>query len=274
MPLYAKSNSYCPANKKTNVSPLYQVENSTTDCNYRFITQSFKCYNLMELIQNINSSNKPEINFPDCNKPNIEIPSTETPDTDKPGTETPDTDKPSTEIPDTDKPSTETPDTDKPSTETPDTDKPSTETPDTDKPSTETPAPSPDVNVSSQTAFENKVLELVNVERAKQGLKALTMDESVRKVARAKSTDMSQKNYFSHTSPTYGSPFDMLKSFGISYKSAGENIAQGYPTPEAVVTGWMNSPGHRANILNASYTHIGVGYEANGKYWTQLFIGK
>ena len=128
--------------------------------------------------------------------------------------------------------------------------------------------------VSSQTAFENKVLELVNEERAKNGLSALQMDESVRKVARVKSSDMSKNNYFSHTSPTYGTPFEMLKSYGISYKSAGENIAQGYTSPEAVVKGWMNSSGHRANILNASYTHIGIGYEADGNYWTQMFIGK
>ena len=85
---------------------------------------------------------------------------------------------------------------------------------------------------------------------------------------------MRVNKYFDHTSPTYGSPFDMLKKFGISYKSAGENIAQGYSTPEAVVNGWMNSSGHRANILNASFTHMGVGYDANGHYWTQMFIGK
>ncbi len=127
--------------------------------------------------------------------------------------------------------------------------------------------------VSTQKKIEDEVLVLVNKERAKNGLKALTMDENVRKVARAKSSDMSTKKYFSHTSPTYGSPFDMLKSFGISYKSAGENIAQGYTTAEAVVNGWMNSSGHRANILNANYTQIGIGYEANGNYWTQLFIG-
>jgi uncharacterized protein YkwD len=84
---------------------------------------------------------------------------------------------------------------------------------------------------------------------------------------------MRDKGYFSHTSPTYGSPFNMLKSFGISYKSAGENIARGYTTPKAVVDGWMNSPGHRANILNSSFTEIGVGY-ASGNYWTQMFIGK
>ena len=114
----------------------------------------------------------------------------------------------------------------------------------------------------------------MNVERAKNGLSALQMDESVRKVARVKSSDMSQNKYFSHTSPTYGTPFEMLKSYGISYKSAGENIAQGYTSPEAVVKGWMNSSGHRANILNASFTHIGIGYEASGNYWTQMFIGK
>ena len=132
----------------------------------------------------------------------------------------------------------------------------------------------PDTNVSTQTQFENRVLELVNVERQKAGLNALQMDESVRNVARLKSEDMRVNKYFDHTSPSYGSPFDMLKKFGISYKSAGENIAQGYSTPEAVVNGWMNSSGHRANILNASFTHMGVGYDANGHYWTQMFIGK
>ncbi|MPN28838.1 hypothetical protein SDC9_176283 [bioreactor metagenome] len=85
---------------------------------------------------------------------------------------------------------------------------------------------------------------------------------------------MHDKRYFAHQSPTYGSPFDMMKQFGISYRAAGENIAMGYSSAAAVVEGWMNSPGHRANILNASFTHIGVGYYAEGHYWTQMFIGK
>ena len=85
---------------------------------------------------------------------------------------------------------------------------------------------------------------------------------------------MSKNNYFSHTSPVYGTPFQMMKNFGISYKSAGENIAKGQATPQAVVNAWMNSSGHRANILNKSYTRIGVGYVANGRYWTQMFISK
>ncbi|WP_083258587.1 CAP domain-containing protein [Cellulosilyticum sp. I15G10I2] len=127
---------------------------------------------------------------------------------------------------------------------------------------------------TSVVAYENKVLELVNVERKKAGLKPLAMDESIRKVARLKSQDMQTKKYFSHTSPTYGSPFDMMKKHGITYKTAGENIAMGQKTPEAVVKAWMNSPGHRANILKPAFTHIGVGYVATGSYWTQMFVGR
>ncbi|MBQ1742833.1 MAG: SafA/ExsA family spore coat assembly protein [Oscillospiraceae bacterium] len=126
---------------------------------------------------------------------------------------------------------------------------------------------------TSVRAYEQEVIRLVNVERAKAGLKALTEDWELSRVARYKSQDMHDLRYFSHTSPTYGSPFDMMKAFGIRYRTAGENIAMGYRTPAAVVQGWMNSPGHRANILNASYTKIGVGYVASGNYWTQHFIG-
>lgn len=127
---------------------------------------------------------------------------------------------------------------------------------------------------SSVSAFEKQVVELTNAERAKNGLPALTLDTNLSKVARAKSEDMSKNNYFDHTSPTYGSPFDMMKQFGISYKAAGENIAKGQTTPEQVVKAWMNSEGHRANILSDKFTHIGVGHVANGNYWTQQFIGK
>ncbi len=127
---------------------------------------------------------------------------------------------------------------------------------------------------TSVSAYEQKVVELTNAERAKNGVAALQLDEDLSKVARTKSSDMKEKGYFDHTSPTYGSPFDMMKQFGISYRSAGENIAMGQRSPEEVVTAWMNSEGHRKNILNASFTHIGVGYVADGNYWTQMFIGK
>ncbi|HEO8421200.1 CAP domain-containing protein [Niallia sp. FSL W8-0635] len=127
---------------------------------------------------------------------------------------------------------------------------------------------------STVSAFEKEVVELTNKERAKNGLKALTLDSELSKVAKVKSQDMSTNNYFDHTSPTYGSPFDMMKQFGITYNAAGENIAKGQKTPEEVVNAWMNSEGHRANILSDKFTHIGVGYVENGNYWTQQFIGK
>ena len=120
--------------------------------------------------------------------------------------------------------------------------------------------------------YENEVIRVVNEIRVKNGLNALKSDWELSRVARYKSQDMSDNNYFSHTSPVYGSPFNMIKNFGISYKSAAENIARGQKTPQDVVNAWMNSSGHRANILNSSYTKIGVGYVTNGNYWTQLFI--
>ena len=130
----------------------------------------------------------------------------------------------------------------------------------------------PQVN-SSVLAYESEVIRLVNEIRAERGLKALTANWELSRVARYKSQDMVDNRYFSHTSPVYGSPFQMIRAFGLSFRTAGENIAYGQRTPQAVVNAWMNSSGHRANILNASYTQIGVGYVANGHYWTQMFIG-
>ena len=126
---------------------------------------------------------------------------------------------------------------------------------------------------ASVTVFENEVIRLVNEIRAENGLKPLSANWELSRVARFKSQDMVDNRYFSHTSPTYGSPFQMIRSFGLSFRTAGENIAYGQRTPQAVVDAWMNSSGHRANILNASYTQIGVGYVASGHYWTQMFIG-
>ena len=126
---------------------------------------------------------------------------------------------------------------------------------------------------ASVRACEQEVVRLVNAERAKHGLAALTEDWELSRVARYKSQDMHDNRYFAHNSPTYGTPFRMLRAFGLSYRTAGENIAMGYAAPAAVVAGWMNSEGHRANILSSAYTKIGVGYVADGHYWTQQFIG-
>ncbi len=128
---------------------------------------------------------------------------------------------------------------------------------------------------SPTLSAEEEVIRLVNVQRQKAGLSPVTNNWEVSRVARMKSQDMIDKNYFDHNSPTYGTPFQMLKSFGISYRAAGENIAMGQTSPQAVMNAWMNSSGHRANILNANYTQIGVGLakSKNGTYyWTQLFL--
>ncbi len=141
------------------------------------------------------------------------------------------------------------------------------------KPTTTT-QPNTTQTTSALSEYEQKVVDLTNQERAKNGLPALKVDTTISKMAHEKSRDMSANGYFSHTSPTYGSPFDMMKKYGITYRYAGENIAMGQRTPEEVVKAWMNSEGHRKNILSANYNYIGVGYVAQGNYWTQEFIGK
>src|SRR5690625_957430 len=120
--------------------------------------------------------------------------------------------------------------------------------------------------------FAKQVAELTNAARLEGGLKALALDNDLTEAAQLKSDDMAQNGYFSHQSPTYGSPFDLMNQVGINYSSAAENIAAGQRTPEQVVNSWLNSEGHRANILDPDMTHIGVGYNSNGHYWTQMFI--
>lgn len=117
-----------------------------------------------------------------------------------------------------------------------------------------------------------QVVALVNKERTSAGLKPLIVHTNLSKMAKDKAIDMFRSGYFDHTSPKYGSPFDMMDAYHITYLYAGENIAKGQRSAEEVVKDWMNSPGHRANILNSKYTLIGVGYY-NG-FWVQEFIGK
>jgi len=134
------------------------------------------------------------------------------------------------------------------------------------------PTPTPTQTPAPETGnLQSQVVTLVNQERAKLGLPALQTDALLNKVATEKARDMDVNNYFSHTSPTYGSPFDMMRTYGVKYMYAGENIASGQRTAAQVMNDWMNSPGHRANIVNQNFTKIGVGY-VNGK-WVQMFIG-
>ena len=157
-------------------------------------------------------------------------------------------------------------------TEIPDT-KP--ETPDAELPGNKPETPGNDSSVNNgqegEKSYVEQVVALVNIERAKAGLPALTMSEDLNRAAQIRAKEIVQS--FSHTRPNGSSFSSVLKENGISYRGAGENIAWGQRTPEAVVNAWMNSAGHRANILNKNYTTIGVGYYLDGTtpYWAQLF---
>lgn len=129
---------------------------------------------------------------------------------------------------------------------------------------------------SELSANEQEVFDLINAKRIEAGLSALKIDEELQNVARVKANDMVENNYFSHNSPTYGTPFNMIKNFGITYKAAGENIA-GNSSNQGAVTAWMNSEGHRANILSNNYNYTGIGVVSSSKYgkiYVQMFIGK
>ncbi|PBF62616.1 sporulation protein [Clostridioides difficile] len=213
---------------------------------------------------NSDSTNKPDNNKPESNKPedNNNSGSTNKPDNNKPESNKPEDNNNSG------------------STDKPDNNKPESNKPEDNNNSDSTNKPDDNNNSGSTSesfsAYQKEVVDLVNIERAKAGLNPLTLDSSISNVATKKSQDMIDNNYFSHNSPTYGSPFDMLKKFGLSYKTAGENIAMGQKTPKEVVNAWMNSEGHRKNIMNPNFSKIGVGVaqKSGGSiYWTQIFVG-
>lgn len=151
-------------------------------------------------------------------------------------------------------------------------------TPSTPSATTPTTPSSPSTSMPSTglAAEESKMVSLVNQARMGQGLAPLSVNSQLTALAQQKSQDMVANNYFSHTSPTYGSPFQMMKNAGITYSTAGENIA-GAQTTEAAHQNLMNSEGHRANILNPKFTEIGIGIASGsvyGKIFTQMFIGR
>ncbi|ENY8659923.1 CAP domain-containing protein [Clostridioides difficile] len=215
---------------------------------------------------NSDSTNKPDNNKPESNKPE---------DNNNSGS----TNKPNNNKPESNKPEDNN---NSGSTDKPDNNKPESNKPEDNNNNNSDSTNKPDDNNNSGStsesfsAYQKEVVDLVNIERAKAGLNPLTLDSSISNVATKKSQDMIDNNYFSHNSPTYGSPFDMLKKFGISYKTAGENIAMGQKIPKEVVNAWMNSEGHRKNIMNPNFSKIGVGVaqKSGGSiYWTQIFVG-
>ena len=161
-----------------------------------------------------------------------------------------------------------------PEYEKPETGKPEIEKPDIEKPEQNAPSVKPPQsgNTGAADAYAAEVVRLVNAERAKAGLSALTVDSAANAAAQVRAREIVSN--FSHTRPSGASCFTALREAGVNYRGAGENIAYGQPSAQAVVNAWMNSPGHRANILNAQFTSIGVGHHVqNGThYWTQFFV--
>lgn len=212
---------------------------------------------------------KPEIEVPDCNVPEVEAPEQEAPQPDVPENNIPEIDVPEAEIPDMEIPETNKPEVNLPGN-TPGNDSTDDNTSEENAPENSTPDNSQDS--TGEHAYIKEVVRLVNAERAKAGLAPLTINTKVQAAAMVRAKECEQS--FSHTRPNGTSFATALKEQGVSYRSAGENIAWGQKTPAEVVTAWMNSAGHRANIMNASFTTIGVGYYENARgtdYWCQLF---
>lgn len=206
-----------------------------------------------------------------------DVPDTDTPDV--PDMDAPETDTPDVDVPDMDAPDTDTPDVDAPDTDVPDTDIPDADIPDGNQPDKDPSGTQPPENEGNDTeddvqemTYEEQVVALVNAERKKLGLKEVTLDKEIEQAAFVRAVEI--ETSFSHTRPNGSSFSTVLKENGISYRGSGENIAWGQTSPEAVMKAWMNSDGHRANILNAKFTKMGVGYYQNTsgrKHWVQLF---
>lgn len=228
--------------------------------------QKKSCYKAACIVISNIGNYCPDIEIPDINQPDAG-----TPDVSQPGTSTPDNSRPGTGAPDSSQPDAGTPDNSQPDAGTPDNSQPDAGTPDTSTPA----APeTPDTAAPGETnlSYAEQVVKLVNAERAKAGLAALTMQSDITSAANVRAKEIKQS--FSHTRPNGSSFSSVLKEQGVSFRGAGENIAYGQKTPEQVMEGWMNSSGHRANILNANFKNIGVGYyqDARGvNYWVQLF---
>lgn len=187
-------------------------------------------------------------NCPDINNPETETPETNAPETNAPETEAPETNAPETEAPETNVPETNAPETNAPETNAPETDG------------------------SQDVSAARKVADLVNQERAKAGLAPLEVKVNLQTAAQVRAKEIEKS--FSHTRPNGSSFSTVLAENGVDYRGSGENIAWGQRSPEEVMNGWMNSDGHRANILNKNFKYIGVGYHVNSNgtgYWTQLF---
>ncbi len=212
------------------------------------------------------------ITLPDCNIPGEDAPETNLPEVEAPEVDAPEVDIPETDTPEVDAPETDIPENNTPESGTPETDLPGNNAPDNHPGNGSTEESTPESTPDSEHAFIRQVVDLVNAERAKEGLSPLTINVNVQAAAMIRARECEQ--LFSHTRPDGSSFATALKEQNVSYRSAGENIAWGQRSPEEVMDAWMNSSGHRANIMNPNFTTIGIGYYENAKgtdYWCQLF---
>ena len=199
------------------------------------------------------------IQNPGEQNPGNQIPGTQNPGTQNPGTQNPGSQNPGSQNPGTQNPGTQNPGTQNPGTQNPGSQNPGTQNPDFQNP-------------DSDQTYIQQVIDLVNQERAKAGLSPVTEAADLSAAAAVRAQEITRS--FSHTRPDGTYYNTVLNGNGVSYMGSGENIAYGQATPAAVMNGWMNSQGHRANILNKNFTEIGVGCYENGsgvKYWVQLF---
>lgn len=237
------------------VSNLSEVKNVLEDLNDKLQSDNWKdcpTITLPDCDSSDNESNTPNPENPDNGQPDVNVPDTETPDNNQPGSDN----KPS--IPDNSKPDGDGSNPNVPE-DKPDTNKPET---DIDKPETD----------NETLSYAEQILNLVNKERAKVGLHALKLDTQVSSAASVRAKEI--QTSFSHTRPDGRKFSSVLTDNGIRFTAAGENIAWGQTSPEQVMEAWMNSDGHRANILNEKFTKLGVGHLKNTSgrnYWVQLF---
>lgn len=259
MPLTAEATGRYPGLQMSSNKNVIVIRGNNSSCDLQSVIQ-----NLKNCFPNLNIPDFSIPDQPDNNLPDQDVPDNQ-PDQDVPDNDIPDQDVPDNDIPDQDVPDNDIPDQDVPDNDIPDQDVPDNNNPDRNEPDTEQPGD------TEELTYAEQVVKLVNEERAKQGLSALSIKEDVRAAAQVRAVEI--QTSFSHTRPD-GSKFSTaLTQQNVSFRGAGENIAWGQKSPEEVMTAWMNSDGHRANILNKNFTSMGVGYaEKNGlKYWTQLF---
>lgn len=258
-----------------NIDKVLQQKGITLSCfdnNFKLSQQGNEQWeqNLTDIVNKLIQKNKPASDTT-ISTPNNSVTTPPVTEGKTELTPQPEVNKPVVNKPEVTKPEATKPEITVPEVVQPEAPKESAKVPETETATEQKPTNKIDQNEDANIDFAQQVVDLVNQERAKGGLQPLKNDKALANVAMIKAKDMYNNNYFDHNSPTLGSPFDLMKSEGVQYRTAGENIAKGQKTPQEVMKAWMNSEGHRQNIMSPNYTSIGVAYY-NGE-WVQAFTG-